>query len=82
MNGFFKSSRLLLKEITHQRHITGEWLGFLDLSHGSFRDTILLSILNKIPCPGWLSLMGDHHLGRLLRFYCHDLLESPHREKL
>jgi hypothetical protein len=39
------------------------------LSHGSFGDTILLSILNKFTFPGWLSLVGDHHLGRFLRLY-------------
>jgi hypothetical protein len=69
LNGFFKASRFFFYEITHQRHITGDWLRFLVLSHGSFWGTILLSILNKFPCPGWLSLVRDLHLGRFLRFY-------------
>jgi hypothetical protein len=69
MNGFFKASRLFFYEITHQGHIIEEWLKFLALSHGSFWGTILLSILNKFPCLGWLSLVRDHHPERFLRFY-------------
>jgi hypothetical protein len=69
LNGFFKASRLVFYEITHQGHIAGEWLRFLSLSHGSFWGTILLCILNNFSCPSWLSLVRDRHLGRFLRFY-------------
>jgi hypothetical protein len=69
LNGFFKESRFLFYEITHESHRAGEWLRFLTLSHGSFWGTIFFSILNNIPRPGWISLVGDHHLGRFLRFY-------------
>jgi hypothetical protein len=73
LNGFFKESRFLFYEITHQGHITGECIRFLYLSHGSFWGSILLSILNKFPFPIWLSLVRDHHLGRFLRF-CHIII--------
>jgi hypothetical protein len=57
------------KQITHQSHIAGEWLRSLHLSRGSFGNTILLSILNKLLSPSKLSLMGDRHLRRFLKFY-------------
>jgi hypothetical protein len=69
LKSFFKESMFLFYEITHQDHITGEWIRFLSLSHGSFWGTILLPILNKFPCPSWISLVRDHHLGRFLIFY-------------